>query len=297
MSTQSEITRLQTARDTLRAKGVELGIVLSTDKYDAIATKFETNLINRGAVQANVREGETYTIPKGYHNGSGTVAGVAGGGNYALQTKTVTPTKVQQEVSSDEGYYGLSSVTVNPIPAQYQDVSGTTADAASVLVNKTFTAADGKLITGTMPNNSNVDQTLSVSKPSYTVPLGYHAGAGTVKITLEEKSATPSEATQNITPTSGKVLSKVTINPIPAKYKDTTNVNVTADQILAGAKGLGLDGDGNAALIEGAMVNNGAKTLSIDGLTQTSIAIPAGYHNGSGSVSLTTDIEEALAAL
>lgn len=73
MSTQSEITRLQTARDTIRAKAVELGIGTSTDKLDALATKIETNLTNQGAVSATVKEGETYTILKGYHSGAGTV--------------------------------------------------------------------------------------------------------------------------------------------------------------------------------------------------------------------------------
>lgn len=297
MSTQSEITRLQTARDTIRAKAVELGIGLTTDKLDALATKLDANLVNRGAVQANVKEGETYTIPKGYHNGSGTVAGVAGGGSYSLQSKEVTPTRSQQEVTSDEGYYGLSGVTVKPIPSQYQDVSGTTAAAGDVLVNKVFTAADGTLITGTMANNGSVSQSLSTSKTSYTVPEGYHDGKGTVNISLEEKTATPSESSQNITPTTGKVLSKVTVNAIPAKYKDATSVTAVAGEVLAGKKVIGDDGDGNHVLVEGTMVNNGAKALTMDGLTTTSVVIPAGFHNGSGSVSLTTDIELALAAI
>ena len=36
---------------------------------------------------------------------------------------------------------------------------------------------------------------------------------------------------------------------------------------------------------------------AIDGLTQTSYTVPQGYHSGSGTVSLTGDIEEALAAI
>lgn len=73
MSTQNEITRLQTARNKLRTKGVELGINTGTDKLDTIADAFE-NIVNRGAVTAQVQEGESYTIPAGYHNGSGTVS-------------------------------------------------------------------------------------------------------------------------------------------------------------------------------------------------------------------------------
>ena len=80
MSVATEISRIHTARNTIRAKAVELGIGTSVDTLDKLATEIE-GIENRGAVSAQVQEGDTYTIPKGYHNGSGTVSGVAGGGN------------------------------------------------------------------------------------------------------------------------------------------------------------------------------------------------------------------------
>ena len=67
-------------------------------------------------------------------------------------------------------------------------------------------------------NRGAVSQTLDSTTQSYTVPAGYHNGAGSVQITTEETSATPTQATQIIVPTSGKVLSKVTVNPIPSNY-------------------------------------------------------------------------------
>ena len=45
------------------------------------------------------------------------------------------------------------------------------------------------------------------------------------------------------------------------------------------------------------MPNNGAISGTIDGLTTTSYTVPSGYHSGSGTVSLTSDIEDALAAI
>lgn len=135
MSVATEISRLQAARNKIRAKAVELGIGTSNDQLDALATEIDA-IENRGAVSAQVQEGDTYTIPKGYHNGSGTVSGVAGGGNYNLQSKTVTPTKAQQNVTPDPGYYGLSDVTVGAIPDSYQDVSAVTAAGADVLTGK-----------------------------------------------------------------------------------------------------------------------------------------------------------------
>lgn len=45
-----------------------------------------------------------------------------GGGSATLQTKTATPSKTEQTVEPDEGYDGLSAVTVSPIPAQFERV-------------------------------------------------------------------------------------------------------------------------------------------------------------------------------
>ena len=86
MATTTQITRLQTARNAIRTKLVELGLATATTKLDGLATAVE-GIDNRGAVNAQVQECQTYTIPKGYHNGSGVVAGVKGGGNYSLQEK------------------------------------------------------------------------------------------------------------------------------------------------------------------------------------------------------------------
>ncbi len=397
MSTATEITRLQTARNTIRDKLIDLGLASSTAKMDALATAVD-GIENKGAVSASVQEGETYTIPKGYHNGSGTVSGVAGGGNYNLQSKTVTPTKSQQAITADQGFYGLSDVTVKAIPDAYQNVSGVTAAAGDVLANKIIvdatgksvagtmpnngavsatldtkttsytvpagyhsgkgtveivpedisvnayeevtyaTASDGKVIrkvtiqpispqyknvtdatvragdllegvtaygddpegsgygykyTGTMPNNGAVSETLDIATQSYTIPKGYHNGSGTVSITAETKLVTPNKTMQVIKPTSGKVLSSVSVGGIPSQYQDISGVTAGAGDVLAGKKIIGADG----SAITGTMANNGAVEATIDGLTVTSYTVPAGYHNGSGTVSLTDDIENALAAI
>lgn len=290
-SIATEISRLQTDKSTIRAKLVELGMAANTDNLDKLAAAIEA-LVNQGAVSIEVKEGESYTIPKGYHNGAGVVKGVAGGGNYTLQAKTATPTKKQQAVTSDEGYYGLSAVTVAAIPDAYQDVSSVTSTAADVLTGKIFVAVDGTPTTGTMVNNGNVSITLTGTTISYTIPKGYHGGTGTVKIVLETKTVTPTKAAQEITPTSGKVLSKVTVAAIPAAYQDVTGVTATAAHVLDGDFYV----DATGAKVEGTMPNNGSASKTIDGLTATSVTIPAGYTSG-GTVSLTTDIEEALAAI
>lgn len=188
MSVATQISRIQTDRNTIRTKLVELGMAQNTDDLDKLAAAVE-NLENRGAVSATVQVGDTYTIPKGYHNGSGTVSGVSGGGSYTLQSKAVTPTKNQQNVTPDSGYYGLSDVTVAAIPEVYQDVSTVTAGAADVLTGKVIVDATGKPVPGSMPNNGALSLTIDgLTATSVAIPAGYSSG-GTVSLTSDIEDA------------------------------------------------------------------------------------------------------------
>lgn len=294
MNTATEISRLTDARNTIRDKLIALGLATSTAKLDALATAVD-GIANRGAVSAQVQEGDTYTIPAGYHNGSGTVSGVAGGGNYSLQSKTATPTKSQQSITPDSGYYGLSDVTVAPIPDAYQNVSAVNAAAGDVLAGKIIVDSTGASVTGTMPNNGAVSRTLDATtgNQSYTVPAGYHNGSGAVNIVLETKSATPTTSSQDVTPTSGKVLSKVTVGAIPSNYGNTTGDDAVAANILYGKKAHS-NNNGSAVAITGSMPNKGAMSIYIEAssgeddplynVIDYSAEIPVGYHNGSGIV-------------
>ena len=141
-------------------------------------------------------------------------------------------------------------------------------------------------------NCGAVNQTLNGAKTTYTVPAGYHSGSGKVSIVLETKTVTPTKKQQKITPTAGKVLSEVTVAPIPDAYQDVTPVTAGAGDVLAGKKIVTETGE----VEEGAIPMNGAIQATIDGLTTTSYTVPAGHTTG-GTVSLTSDIEDALAAI
>lgn len=291
MSTVTEISRLTDARNTIRDKLIDLGLSTSTAKIDALATAID-GIANRGAVSATVQEGDTYTIPAGYHNGSGTVSGVAGGGNYSLQSKTVTPTKNTINVTPDSGYYGISDVTVSPIPEAYQNVSSVTAAAGDVLASKVIVDSTGTSIAGTMPNNGAVSKTLDAThnNQSYTVPTGYHNGTGKVQIVLESKSATPTKSSQTISPTTGKVLSSVTVAAIPDEYQDVSNVDAVAADVLSGKTIVAADG----TEVEGTMPNVGVANKTLDTSSgNQSFTIAKGYHSGTGKVQIVLETKSA----
>ena len=63
-----------------------------------------------------------------------------------------------------------------------------------------------------------------LSNTSYTIPAGYHDGTGRVNIQVESKEVTPSATAQTITPSAGRVLSTVTVAPIPSQQSAVTQV-------------------------------------------------------------------------
>ena len=146
------------------------------------------------------------------------------------------------------------------------DVTSTdaTAAVAEILNGKTAYARGAKL-TGTMPNNGGVSGTISTKNGSYTIPIGFHDGSGSVSIASTEKAkliasnikagitilgiegdyggegvsaqsdktATPKTTQQTITPDPGyDYLSQVVVNAIP--YNEANNAAGGTTVTIAG---------------------------------------------------------------
>ena len=67
-----------------------------------------------------------------------------------LQSKTAIPGRRQIVITPDEGYSGLSSVTIEAIPANYAVLSVVTAQIEDVRAGKKFGSKDG-IQTGQLP--------------------------------------------------------------------------------------------------------------------------------------------------
>lgn len=107
-----------------------------------------------------------------------------------------------------------------------------TATADSILEGKTAYVNNQK-VTGTIPVATTTHVLLNTANTSFIIPKGYHSGTGGVTISLEEKTATPAATDRVITPTSGKLLSKVTV---------TGDVNLIPENIRYGKSLFGMTG-------------------------------------------------------
>lgn len=170
---------------------------------------------NNGAVTGTISTvNGAYTVPQGYHNGSGKVALAA------AEKAKITASNIRQGVTllGVTGTYGGEST-----PSDYKDVSGVTATADDVLKGKTIVGSDGEVKTGTIEQMHLASTQLTPNDPTITIPAKSYTGSKASSISVKTKDI-------SITPTSGSevrnardygvFISAVTVDPIPSDYID-----------------------------------------------------------------------------
>lgn len=196
--------------------------------------------------------------------------GGGGGGTSELQAKEATPliTNAQQIILPDEGYDGLSKVTVNPMPA---------GALKTPTVNSIGYVSSGVQTAGYLNTSATSGLQLSTQAAKTITPTTYSqtavasgkytTGAVTVgAVSLQSKTVSPSSSSQTVKPDSGYTgLSQVTVNGITLQNKTVTPSSsiqyISAD---SGYNGLGtVTVNRGFYRATGSFMGNGANTISI----------------------------------
>ena len=166
-----------------------------------------------------------------------------------LTSDTVTAADLASGVTAHD----KSGAVITGTSTFDSDTTDANAVAAEILVGKTAYVNKNK-VTGSMPDNGAIAETISTVAGTVTVPAGYHDGSGTVTIdpteqakiiagnikegveilgvtgtcspasgvTAQAKTVTPSASAQTVIPDTGTdYLSQVTVEAIP--YTETPN--------------------------------------------------------------------------
>lgn len=145
---------------TAKASDLLLGKTATTDAGDITGT-----MPNNGALGATLAINGTYTIPAGYTTGGTITQNVTtkGATNYS-------PSTIAQTIPG--GTYLTGTITIAAITG--------TANTNQVLAGYTFNSSAGIGLTGGMTNNGAITNTIGSAGGTYTIPQGYHNGAGVV---------------------------------------------------------------------------------------------------------------------
>ena len=100
-----------------------------------------------------------------------------------LTADTVTPDKLAKGITAHD----KSGAPITGTSTKDADTGDATAAVAEVLTGKTFYARGAKM-TGTMPNNGEVHGEIATVAGKYTIPMGFHDGAGGVAIAATEQA-------------------------------------------------------------------------------------------------------------
>lgn len=203
--------------------------VLEGDVFvDADGNPVNGTMKNNGAVLKKLRysgydEKYTYTIPEGYHDGTGIVE------VRCDSEQIVYPSKYRQRLYGTPirdndwnltGYNFLGHVVIDPIPDQYQDVTPVTATAEDVRAGKIIVDAQGNEVVGTLVVEQKAPDVIWVGKDSVSNAL---VGTGVIRyVTFCNHDGTVTYGQKSV------IAGENCVDPVTAGHMETPTRESTA---------------------------------------------------------------------
>lgn len=161
------------SNDTITADKLLAGATAHNSAGEQITGSMTDNSGTSGTIET---ASGAFTIPQGYHDGSGSVAI-----SQAEQAKII-PENIKAGVNI-LGVTGSASGEGGGT-----DTSGDTVTASDLLAGVTAHDSQGQQITGTMTNRGGVTGSMSFANDVFSIAQGYHDGSGTVTIDSAEQA-------------------------------------------------------------------------------------------------------------
>ena len=265
-------TYLPTGSATVAFPKTVMGVATPSQVLEDITFTSSSGVQISGTMRNNEGINETlpingsYTIPEGYHDGTGTVT-------QNITTKaaaTITPTT--SDITIGAGQYLTGAQTVK---GDADLIAGNIKSGVNIFgITGTYSGSAGTTI-----NNQNKTVTPTTSQQSITADSGY-TGLGTVTVNAiqtETKSVTPGASAQTVTPSSGKYLTSVSV----AGDSDLVSGNIKSGIDIFGVTGT-YSGAGVTLQSKTVTPTKSQQTVSpdtgYDALSQVTVnAIPAAY--------------------
>ena len=150
----------------------------------------------------------------------------------SLESKSITPTESQQEITFDSGYDGLDTVIIGAISSTYigssiehRDETDLTVSGATVNVPSGYYAENESKSVATSTHSNptiSLNSTTGLITASHSQSTGYVVGgttSDTIQLTTQvAKTITPTKTSQTAVAANNYTLGTITVNAIPNEY-------------------------------------------------------------------------------